>query len=287
MKIKDSERISLVTLNKHIGYVSSFMNWSQIYGYADVNPFKGMKQKIKVRPSDQRSRFSEKELKQIFNKENYVHFTNIEGGRYELFWVPLISVFSGMRMGEITPLYLDNIRSIQGNHRNSRWCFDILEESDRPDKKLKTLSSRRIVPIHDTLIEIGFIEFIELLKKKDPKRKRVFEELPYGDNGYNRNVTRFFNTRYLPKLGLKTDKKNFHSLRHTVIDHLKQKGIEPHFINELVGHTSGNIDLDRYGKGYNPDIIYNKCVKQISYETSHTRGIDFKCLRMDWNKLIK
>ena len=85
-------------------------------------------------------------------------------------------------MGEITPLYLDNIRSIQGNHRNSRWCFDILEESDRPDKKLKTLSSRRIVPIHDTLIEIGFIEFIELLKMKDPKRKRVFEELPYGEN---------------------------------------------------------------------------------------------------------
>jgi len=287
MKIKDSERISLVTLNKHIGYVSSFMNWCQIYGYADVNPFKGMKQKIKVRPSDQRSRFSEKELKQIFNKENYVHFTNIEGGRYELFWVPLISVFSGMRMGEITPLYLDNIRSIQGNHRNSRWCFDILEESDRPDKKLKTLSSRRIVPIHDTLIEIGFIEFIELLKKKDPKRKRVFEELPYGDNGYNRNVTRFFNTRYLPKLGLKTDKKNFHSLRHTVIDHLKQKGIEPHFINELVGHTSGNIDLDRYGKGYNPDIIYNKCIKQIAYETSHTRGIDFKYLKMDWGKIIQ
>ena len=190
-------------------------------------------------------------------------------------------------MGEITPLYLDNIRSIQGNHRNSRWCFDILEESDRPDKKLKTLSSRRIVPIHDTLIEIGFIEFIELLKKKDPKRKRVFEELPYGDNGYNRNVTRFFNTRYLPKLGLKTDKKNFHSLRHTVIDHLKQKGIEPHFINELVGHTSGNIDLDRYGKGYNSDIIYNKCIKQIAYETSHTRGIDFKCLKMDWGKIIQ
>ena len=287
MKIKDSERISLVTLNKHIGYVSSFMNWCTIYGYTDVNPFKGMKQKIKVRPSDQRNRFSDKELKQIFNKENYIHFTNIENRRYELFWVPLISVFSGMRMGEITPLYLDNIKTIQGNHRNNRWCFDILEEPDRPDKKLKTLSSRRIVPIHDTLIDIGFIEFIDLLKKKDPDRKRLFEELPYGENGYNRNVTRFFNTRYLPKLGLKTDKKTFHSLRHTVVDHLKQKGVEPHFINELVGHTSGNIDLDRYGKGYNPDIIFNKCVKQISYETSHTRGIDFKCLRMDWGKIVK
>ena len=286
MKIMESERISIVTLNKHIGYVSSFMNWCNTYGYADVNPFKGMKKRIKLRPCEQRNRFSECELKQIFNKENYIHFTNIHKGRYELFWVPLISVFSGMRMGEITPLYLDNIRSTQGNHRSTRWCFDIVEELDRSDKKLKTLSSRRIVPIHDTLLEIGLIEFIELLKKRDPKRKRVFEELPYGENGYNRNVTRFFNTRYLPKLGLKTDKKNFHSLRHTVIDHLKQKGVEPHFINELVGHKSGNIDLDRYGKRYNPDMIYNKCIKMISYETSHTRRIDFRSLRMDWKKII-
>ena len=128
---------------------------------------------------------------------------------------------------------------------------------------------------------------LEYDRKVALDRKRLFEELPYGENGYNRNVTRFFNTRYLPKLGLKTDKKTFHSLRHTVVDHLKQKGVEPHFINELVGHTSGNIDLDRYGKGYNPDIIFNKCVKQISYETSPTSGIDFKCLRMDWGKIVK
>ena len=49
-----------------------------------------------------------------------------------------------MRMGEITPLYMDNIKEIRGNHREKRWCFDIVEEPDRPDKKLKTLSSRRI-----------------------------------------------------------------------------------------------------------------------------------------------
>ena len=71
-----------------------------------------------------------------------------------------------------------------------------------------------------------------------------------------------------------------------MIDHLKQKGIEPHFINELVGHTSGNIDLDRYGKGYNPDILFNKCVKKIVYEISHTRGIDFKSLKVDWVKIV-
>ena len=130
------------------------------------------------------------------------------------------------------------------------------------------------------------IEFIDLLQKKDPDRERIFQELPLVAGSYNKNVSRFFNQRYLPKLGIKTEKKTFHSLRHTVSDHLKQKGVEPHFINELLGHSSGNIDLDRYGKGYNPDIIYNKCVKKILYLTSKNRGINFKSLKLDWKKII-
>ena len=196
-------------------------------------------------------------------------------------------LFSGLRLGEITSLYLDNIKEISGNHREKRWCFDIVEEPDRPDKHLKTLSSRRIVPIHDTLLDLGFIEFVTLLKKKDTNRERVFQELPYRSGNYNQNVSRFFNTRYLPSLGLKTNKKNFHSFRHTVSDHLKQKGIEPHFVNELLGHSTGNIDLERYGKGYNPSILYNKCVKKILYQTSSNRPVDFLPLQVDWKKIIR
>ena len=114
----------------------------------------------------------------------------------------------------------------------------------------------------------------------------MFQELKLSEGSYIRNVSRFFNRRYLTKLGLKTERKTFHSLRHTVIDHLKQQGIDVSFINELVGHSSGNIDLDRYGKGYNSDILYNKCVKKILYQTSQNRGIDFKSLKMDWKKII-
>ena len=285
MDIKDP--ISTTTLNKHLGWCSSFYDWSINHGYSDINPFKGMKLKRTVRPRDERDRFNESDLKKIFGKGNYVHFTEIEKGRYELYWTPLIGVFSGLRLGEITSLYLDNIREIGGNHRNKRWCFDIVEEPDRPDKHLKTKSSRRIVPIHDTLLNLGLIEFIELLRKKDPMRERLFQELKISEGSYIKNVSTFFNKRYLPSLGIKTDKKNFHSFRHTVSDHLKQKGIEPHFINELLGHSSGNIDLDRYGKGYNPDIIFNKCVKKIFYETSQKRGIDFLSLKLDWEKIIQ
>ena len=284
MNVKD--KISNTTVNKHLGYCSSFFDWSINHGYSDINPFKGMKLKKEVRTRDERDRFTELELKQIFGKENYIYFTKIEERRYELYWTPLIGLFSGLRLGEITSLYLDNIKEISGNHREKRWCFDILEEPDRPDKHLKTLSSRRIVPIHNTLLDLGFVEFIELLKKKDPTRERLFQELKISEGSYNKNVSTFFNTRYLPSLGLKTNKKNFHSFRHTVSDHLKQKGIEPHFVNELLGHSTGNIDLERYGKGYNPSILYNKCVKKISYQTSEKRWIDFKSLKMDWKKII-
>jgi len=282
------ERISTVTFNKHIGYVSSFMIWCVTHGYSYVNPFKGMKLRIKRNQRDERDRFKETEIKEVFSKGNYIHFTNVESGNnFHNYFVPLIGLFTGMRLNEICSLYLDNIFQKDGNHREKRWCFNICEEKHRPDKKLKTQSSRRIIPIHDTLIDLGLIELVELLKKRQIGRQRLFRELKYGENGYIRNVSYFFG-QYLKKLGIKSDgrKLDFHSFRHTLIDHLKQKGIDVSFINEYVGHKQGNIDLDRYGKGYNPDILYNKCVSKIFFETSHTRRIDFKILRLDWKKIV-
>ena len=285
MKIPQQDIIHLTTINKHLGNLSSFMIWCVNNGYCNTNPFTGMKIKQKKSPRDERDRFSEKELKEIFSKQNYLHLTKVEKDSYSKYWVPLIGCFTGMRCGEICSLYLDNVKEIKGNHRNKRWCFDILEEPNRPDKKLKNQSSRRIVPIHDTLIDLGFIDFIKLLKK-DPERKRVFEELEYREGTYIRSISRFWNNRYLPLLGIKTDKNGFHSFRHSFIDTLKQLGVEPHFINELVGHSQGDISSDRYGNNYNPDILYNKCIKRVVYQTSRTRGINFLSLKLDWKKIL-
>ena len=291
MKIPQKDIIHITTINKHLGYLSSFMMWCVNNGYCDMNPFIGMKIKQKKSARDERDRYSEKELKVIFSKQNYLHYTNVETGGYANYWVSLIAVFTGMRVNEIASLYLDNVRQIGGNHRGKRWCIDVLEETNRPNKRLKNLSSRRIVPIHDTILELGFLDYLNLIKKvpvgeNNLERTRVFEELTYQDGTYARSVSRFWNFRYLPLLGLKKNTLNLHSLRHTCIDNLKQIGVEPHFISELVGHSQGSITLDRYGKNYNPDILYNKCVKKIVYETSQKRGVDFLSLKLDWKKII-
>ena len=106
-------------------------------GSVDVEKCSNLKTQIKKLPRNRKKlpQYREKSFHELvemnikesdrislmtFNKQNYLHFTEVQKGRIELFWVPLISIFSGMRMGEITPLYLDNIKEIRGNHREKK-----------------------------------------------------------------------------------------------------------------------------------------------------------------------
>ena len=51
--------------------------------------------------------------------------------------------------------------------------------------------------------EFGLVFTMCTLMHIHPKvEKRVFEELPYGEGSYIRNVSRWWNSRFLPKLGL-------------------------------------------------------------------------------------
>ena len=62
--------------------------------------------------------------------------------------MPLIGLYSGLRMGEICGLQLEDIKKI-----DEVWCFDVNEEQD---KRLKTVNSKRIVPVHPHLIMCRF-----------------------------------------------------------------------------------------------------------------------------------
>ena len=48
LNVNEKDRISTKTVNNYLGYVSSFMRWSVINGFVDVNFFEGMKLKIQV-----------------------------------------------------------------------------------------------------------------------------------------------------------------------------------------------------------------------------------------------
>ena len=62
---------------------------------------------------------------------------------------------------------------------------------------------------------------------------------------------------------------------------MKQVNVHRKFINEHQGYSQGNIDLDRYGKNYDAEILYENCTKKNVSESSRGRKIDFSKLKVD------
>ena len=149
----------------------------------------------------------------------------------------------------------------------------------KEDTKVKTQSSERDIPIHPILIEtIGFLDYVNYIKKKG--HERVFHELPFNPNRkiYHKNVGRFFNERYLKNIGLKSieRKLSFHSFRHSVETHLTEKNVNPRYIDFLQGHAQEGVGGDVYMKGIPPEQLLKNCVQKIDW------GIDFKKLKIQW-----
>ena len=69
---------------------------------------------------------------------------------------------------------------------NKVWVIDINEETK--DKKLKTRNSKRIIPLHQTLIDLGFLDYYNIHEKKG--KERLFHELSLGRDGYTKNPSR-------------------------------------------------------------------------------------------------
>lgn len=148
-----------------------------------------------------------------------------------------------MRLDEACQLYKEDIRQI-----DDVWCFDV---NDSKDKKLKNLSSKRVIPIHTRLIELGLMEHV--MQCSDGGR--LWENLTWCKvNGYSNSLGKWyqrFNRKYVTTDPLKT----FHSLRHTFANTLKQMGVQETLISELMGHSNGSITTGRYGKRYQPTVL--------------------------------
>jgi hypothetical protein len=84
------------------------------------------------------------------------------GDRPDRFWIPLIPMFSGMRLDEIYQLYMEDVQLV-----NDVWCFSV---NDEKDKKVKTITGKRIMPVHPTLLSCGVIKYVDSLRKTGAPR---------------------------------------------------------------------------------------------------------------------
>ncbi|ENQ8066629.1 site-specific integrase [Vibrio parahaemolyticus] len=244
--------VEAITLNKKKGYpvlsedsvkdyfqkLSSFFKWCVQMEYTDINPFEAFRFSRNKKVSEAKKSYSTKQLAHIFEQDI---FTKHKFKHSYQFWLPLLALYTGARLNELCQLYVCDIEEVEGV-----WCVNINNNHD--DQRLKNISSRRIIPLHSALIELGFVTYVSRLTTK-----RVFSELKLERDGYGTSASKWFG-RFKSKLGFEKG-LDFHSFRHTFANNLKQRLVPQLITAQLLGHNNNSITYDRYGKDLNISIL--------------------------------
>ncbi|KQB01365.1 hypothetical protein CGT92_14715 [Vibrio metoecus] len=211
--------------------LSGFFEWCQLNELTDINPFKAIRFKKTRRDSEAKCAYTDTDLKKIFDS---LASTKHQHKHPYYFWLPLLAYFTGARLNELCQLYKADIYQVEGI-----WVIQIDDKFE--GQKLKNQTSRRIVPIHDQLLTLGFIAFVQSVQ-----HARVFPELKESRDGFGSAASKWFG-RFKSKLGFSKG-HDFHSFRHTVATQFKKQQISHIVAGELLGHAQNSITYDRYGK---------------------------------------
>lgn len=246
------ERMSGRTINSYLSHFQSFTEWSVKQGHCKDNPFKGLRVSTKTAASPRdRKAFTPEQMQTM-----YIHLTDNPDDlvtKDDHQWPTLIGMFTGARLNEIAQLRPEDVIEKDGV-----WCFDL---NDTDGKALKNKGSRRHVPIHRQLLDTGILDFVELRRKEG--ETRLFPSLTYSaQNGYGRNIGRWFNESFLPNLGMKDKGLVFHCLRHTMITRLLQADAPDAMVKALVGHSQVGVTHKHYAtEGYKIDQLQREINK--------------------------
>lgn len=235
--------ISQKSINKYLSAVGSFASWLLHNEYLDQDVMTGMYLEI-----DKRKKkgfpFTADQIKAIFasplfttcmgdDQESKPGNVAVRDWRY---WLPLIALYSGARLGEIAQMATIDLREL-----HNVWIFHVTEGGDVDEdgatiKSTKTMGSQRVVPVHSKLIKLGLLDYHATIVARG--EKRLFPEIKRDSRGFFSGVPSSFFNDYFREIGVKVDKKvNFHSFRHGIADAFRNAGYYDEQFNVLLGHT--------------------------------------------------
>ena len=189
------------TATSYLNNLSALFNWALKEGYIEKNPAVGLKVTAPQRQSESRLPFSTEQLNRIFHAPLYLTAAGDIENRGGRFWVPLLSLWTGMRLNECVQLRTDDVAARDGVE------VILIRMDEESDKRLKTDASARFVPIHSELKKIGFLNYVAKIKRAGTVR--LFPELPKGKRGYYSDPFQKWFSRFLLLSGPKPPKRVF------------------------------------------------------------------------------
>lgn len=231
-----------------------FLSYRRMFAHAvafeliDKNPFDGLDYLLTGSQSKKRRAFTDDEIKTLFSHGRF------QGEAKDAdFWLPVLSLLHGSRLSELAALPLSAFKVGKcGQH-----YFDL------EDQQVKNEGSARLIPLHPTAVEIGFLDYVERLREAD--EEWLFPDLDHETrHGPGHGFSRDWG-RWMTKIGMDDPSITFHSFRHTWKRRARASDVKEEIHDVLSGHASTTISR-KYGEGLDvSDLARNMAL--ISFPT--------------------
>lgn len=236
--------ITITTVNdKCIGALSAIFALLVDQGSVAANPCSGRKFKLRDGDAKRRKPYDETDIARLLASPLYGRLPKIPkaacgaaGPR-----LPLLAMLTGSRLEELGQLRVHDVKEV-----DSISYFD-METFDATGGRIKrkTTSSRRNVPIHPMLVELGILRYVDAVRAAG--KDRLFPGLVLTEDRYTANYSKWWG-RY-GRAQITTERaKCFHSFRHGFADALRDTDSGDALRERLMGHSNDST-FSRYGLG--------------------------------------
>ena len=278
--------LSARTLERYTSALAGLFNWLRDRGLVEnENPFSrlGTTKKSAKRLRKERTKykdFTAGELTALFHSALLLETgyrdrvtPKKHSPRSALMWLPLISLFTGMRSEEIAQLRPSDVRE-----ENGMLFFQVAEEGD--GQQLKSAAAYRRVPVHSMLMLCGFQEYLKHVR--DQGHDFLFPGLrPGGPDGkrnwyFTRAFTAYRRGVKVERIDSRTGRNRiaFHSFRATVATALENAEIPESEAVQILGHEKISMSYGLYSGGLDLKGL-RRVVEKIEYP-----DLDFSHLRV-------
>lgn len=242
MKIPAEALIGESTINDKLTTLGTFFGWCRmIKGYlSDDIMYKTQYQRVTKK---KRGTYTAAHIAKLFDP---VHYRPLLINKPYKYWIPLLGLFTGARISELAQLSTDDIVEREG-------IYSIRIQEGDEEQSVKSENGKRLVPLHRTLLQLGFHDFVSLQRALG--HQKLFPELKASGNKAGGKATKWFTdfrrSRGIPDTNEMGEQLVFHSFRHTVTTNLRHsnvsgQGHDVTMVQQLVGHkknTNGATDI--------------------------------------------
>ncbi|MBK9306075.1 MAG: hypothetical protein IPM58_03070 [Nitrospira sp.] len=134
-------------------------------------------------------------------------------------------------------------------------------QSEGENHQLKNRGSRRKVPVHSALVQLGFLDYVQSLRQAG--EIRLFPTLKKGKTPFADAAGKWY-ARLLKRVDIKDKALVLYGLRHTGVTRLANVGVNDKIRRVLVGHAGQDVHARIYNHGA-PLPMLRDGLEQLQY----------------------